>query len=124
VFNVARTFGLVGGLAFASHIVVEREKFHSAHLVESLTSLEPLTLERARALAGTFATTISDGASAQRAASGALAQLETRQAFALAFGDAFFVTAVVLLVAAVLVWVLPALPRATSQKIVSELPTI
>lgn len=41
VFNVASTFGLVGGIALASHIVVEREKFHSAHLVESLTTFEP-----------------------------------------------------------------------------------
>lgn len=122
-FNVARTFGLIGGLAVAGHIVVEREKFHSAHLVESLTSLEPLAVERARVMAGVFSRALSDGVGAQRAASGALAQLETKQAFALAFGDAFFITSLVLLIAAVLVWTLPALPGTASPQAVSGIRT-
>lgn len=123
VFNVARTFALVGGLALAAHVVIEREKFHSAHLVESLTTFEPLTVERARVMAGTFGAMLSDGASAQRAASAGLAQLQTKQAFALAFGDAFFITSIVLLVAAVLVWALPPLPRAAISPIPSRAPT-
>jgi DHA2 family multidrug resistance protein len=123
VFNVARTFGLVGGLALASHVVIEREKFHSAHLIESLTTFEPLTVERTRVLAGTFASTLSDGSSAQRAASAGLAQLQTKQAFALAFGDAFFIMSVVLLASAVLVWALPALPRATVSSLPAQVPS-
>lgn len=123
VFNVARTFGLVGGLALASHVVIEREKFHSAHLIESLTTFEPIAIERARVLARTFASTLSDGASAQRAASAGLAQLQTKQAFVLAFGDAFFIISIVLLVSAVLVWALPALPRATISPLSAQVPS-
>jgi hypothetical protein len=123
VFNVARTFALVGGLAVASHVVIEREKFHSAHLVESLTSIEPLTIERAQVLARTFGSMLSDGASAQRAASAGLAQLQTKPAFVLAFGDAFVITSIAMLAAAVLVWALPALPRAALSQIPLQAPT-
>ena len=41
VFNIARTFGLVGGIALATHTVVERQKFHSLTLNESITTSIP-----------------------------------------------------------------------------------
>jgi nitrate/nitrite transporter NarK len=98
VFNVARTFGLVGGLALTTHTVVEREKFHSSMLSEAITSLEPATVDRLAA------TGRSPGAFA------GLAQSVAKQAFSLAYQDAFLVTAMILVVAAILVWALPALP--------------
>lgn len=111
VFNVARTFGLVGGLALTSHAIVEREKFHSAMLSEAITSLEPVAAERLAGSARALGSWLGDVSGAQRSAFAGLAQSTTKQAFTLAFQDAFLLTALVLGVAAVVVWALPALPR-------------
>jgi hypothetical protein len=54
---------------------------------------------------------------AQGGAFARLAQGTARQAFSLAYQDAFFITAVVLAAAAILVWVLPALPRAGASSL-------
>jgi DHA2 family multidrug resistance protein len=109
VFNVARTVGLLGGLALSSHTIVEREKFHSSILSEAVTSLEPATVDRLAAAARALGAWIGEGA--QRGAFAGLARGTAKQAFSLAYADAFFVTAIVLAVAAILVWALPALPR-------------
>jgi DHA2 family multidrug resistance protein len=111
VFNVARTFGLVGGIALTSHAIVEREKFHSAMLSDAITTLEPATLERVAASTRALGVWVSDAASAQRGAFAGIAQSATKQAYALAFQDAFLIASVVLAGAALLVWALPALPR-------------
>ncbi len=116
-FNIARTFGLVGGLALVTHAVVEREKFHSAMLVESVTALEPASIERLALSARALGAFLPDASAQQRAVAG-LAQGTARQAFSLAYQDAFFITTVVLAVAAVLVWVLPALPRASTLRFI------
>ncbi|HEY6644496.1 MFS transporter [Povalibacter sp.] len=113
-FNIARTFGLVGGLALVTHAVVEREKFHSAMLAESITAFAPATAERLAAMTRALDPWLSDTSGTQRGAFAALAQGTARQAFTLAYQDAFFVTAIVLTVAAIFVWVLPALPRAST----------
>jgi MFS transporter, DHA2 family, multidrug resistance protein len=113
VFNVARTFGLVGGLALTTHAVVEREKFHSSMLGEAITNLEPATVERLAATGRSLGAWVGDVA-AQGGAFARLAQGTTRQAFSLAYQDAFLITAIVLAAAAILVWVLPALPRASA----------
>jgi hypothetical protein len=116
VFNVARTFGLVGGLALTTHAVVEREKFHSSTLSEAITSLAPATTERLAATVRSLGTWVPDVSAAQRSGYASLAQNSARQAFALAYQDAFYITAVVLIAAAILVWVLPALPNAVAAK--------
>jgi len=116
-FNIARTFGLVGGLALITHAVVEREKFHSAMLAESITKLDPATAERLAAMTRALDPWLPDAAGAQRGAFAGVAQEVTRQAFSLAYQDAFFITAVVLTVAAILVWALPALPRASTLRL-------
>lgn len=116
-FNIARTFGLVGGLALITHAVVEREKFHSAMLAESITNLEPATAERLAAVTRALSSWLPDASGAQRGAFAELAQRTAKQAFSLAYQDAFFITAVVLTVAAMLVWALPALPRASTLRL-------
>lgn len=118
-FNIARTFGLVGGLAFVTHAVVEREKFHSATLVESITALEPASIDWLASTARVLGTSLPDP-SAQRGAVAALAQATARQAYSLACQDAFLITAIVLIAGAVLVWALPALPRANTLRRVAS----
>ena len=110
VFNYARVFGLAAGVAMASHTLIEREKFHSARLVEGLSALDGDVSQRLAAQAGVFTNWISDPSAAQRASVAGLARAASGQAFAMGFSDAFAVIAAGLLLAAILVWALPRLP--------------
>ncbi|MDD1453274.1 hypothetical protein NHF48_023735 [Sphingomonas sp. H160509] len=110
VFNLARVLGIVTGLAMLSHLLVEREKFHSASLVESLAATDPTTAQRLATTAGAFGRFSADTVAAQSAATTALGRAASGQAFALAFADTFIVTAIVLALGAVLVWALPSIP--------------
>lgn len=46
IFNITRVIGVVGGLAILSHVVVEREKFHSAILTENIAATDPNSAQR------------------------------------------------------------------------------
>ena len=116
MFNFARVFGLVGGLAVAAHTINEREKFHSARLAESLDLLDPAVSQRLAAQSGAFANWLSDAGAAQRSGMAGLAHVASVQAFTQGYADAFAVIALVLLSAAVLVWALPRLPVIPADK--------
>jgi len=122
IFNVARVFGLVGGLAILSHLVVEREKFHSAILVENLGLTDPNTAQRLAATAGRFAQFSADPAAAHAAAYAALGRAVSTQAFTLAFADAFAFSAVVLAFSAILVWALPRVPAEIHRERLARSP--
>lgn len=110
MFNVARVIGLVIGLAILSHLVVEREKFHSAILVQNIAATDPNTAQRLATTAGGFARFSADASAAQNRAYAALGRAAAGQAFTLAFADAFIVSAIVLALSAILVWALPGIP--------------
>jgi DHA2 family multidrug resistance protein len=110
IFNVTRVIGIVGGLAILSHLVVEREKFHSAILGESLAATDPDTAQRLASTAGSLARFTADPAAAQSGVYAALGRAATGQAFTLAFADAFTVSAIALVLSAILVWALPRIP--------------
>src|SRR3546814_19971553 len=57
-----------------------------------------------------FARMSADPVSAQNAASASLARAASGQAFTLAFSDTLIVTAAIMLLGAIFVWALPALP--------------
>jgi DHA2 family multidrug resistance protein len=114
-FNMARILGLAGGVAAASHTLVEREKFHSARLGESLSSLDGDVSLRLAGQAGAFTQWMSDPGAAQRAGVASLGRVASGQAFAMGFADAFAVIALGLSLAAILVWLLPRLPPVLSQ---------
>ena len=110
IFNLTRVFGIVCGLATLSHLVVEREKFHSAILVESIAATDPETAQRLAATAGAFARINPDQTMAQGSAYAALGHAASGQALTLAFADAFTITAIALALGAILVWMLPGIP--------------
>jgi DHA2 family multidrug resistance protein len=110
IFNVTRVVGLVSGLAILSHLVVEREKFHSAIIVESIAATDPNTAQRLASGASGVARFSADGAAAQSGAFAALGRAATGQAFTLAFADAFTFAAIALAFSAILVWALPGIP--------------
>ncbi|MEG3177732.1 MFS transporter [Sphingomonas sp. RB3P16] len=110
IFNLARVFGIVVGLAILSHLVAEREKFHSAILTERLAATDPETAQRLALSAGSFSRFSADAVAAQRDALAGLSRAAAGQAFTLAFADAFTVTAIALALGAILVWALPGIP--------------
>jgi DHA2 family multidrug resistance protein len=112
IFNVTRVIGLVCGLAILSHLVVEREKFHSAILTESIAATDPTTAQRLAAGTVTLARFSADAGSAQGGSYAVLARAVSGQAFTLAFADAFIFTAIALALSAILVWALPGVPPA------------
>jgi DHA2 family multidrug resistance protein len=114
-FNVARVLGLAGGVTLASHTLIEREKFHSARVVESLSTLDGDVAQRLAAQSGAFANWMSDPGAASRAGTAALSKAASGQAFTLGFSDAVAVVAAALLLAAILVWALPRLPAVPAR---------
>jgi DHA2 family multidrug resistance protein len=117
VFNLARVFGNIGGLAILIHLVTEREKFHSANLVESLSATDPNTAQRLATMTGAFGQMNADAGIAQASATSALARAASNQAFTLAFADSLTITAIALGVGAILVWALPGIPYAVSGQL-------
>ncbi len=110
IFNLTRVFGIVTGLAILSHLVVEREKFHSAMLVEAIGATSAETSQRLAQAASVFARFSADPAATHAAALASLHRAASGQALTLAFADAFLVTAIALGLSAILVWALPAGP--------------
>lgn len=110
IFNVTRVVGIVVSLAILSHLVVEREKFHSAILAESIAATDPDTALRLASSTGTFVRFSADADGARSSAYAALGRAASGQAFTLAFADAFTISAFALAFSAVLVWALPSIP--------------
>ena len=115
-FNYARVFGLALGVTLASHTLVEREKFQSARLVEGLSTVDGGVSQQLIAQASAFANWNSDPGAVQRASLASLARVASGQAFAQGFADTFAIIALVLLLAAILVWALPRLPAIAATR--------
>lgn len=109
VFNLARVLGIVFGLAVLSHLVVEREKFHSAVIVERLAATDPGVAERLATSSAAYARLSADPVAAQAAGTATLGRAASTQAFTLAFADTFAMVAIVLVLGSLLVWAIPGL---------------
>jgi MFS transporter, DHA2 family, multidrug resistance protein len=107
LFNLSRVVGQTFGIAVIGSLITEREKFHSAQLVDSLTNANPALIERLNGLAATFFGANGDRALAQLQAWKSLSGTASNQAYVLAFADAFVIISLVLAVSAVLVLMLP-----------------
>ncbi len=84
--------GLLGSALFGS-FVTWRVKFHSAHLVEHLTLADPLVAARVRQLAGAYGKVVTDSRLLDAEGLALLGQQATREAYVLAYNDAFLVIA-------------------------------
>jgi len=104
LFNMLRNLGGSVGIALLATRIDVREKFHSVRLGESVSLMDSATTERIRALTGYFVSHGADPATAGMRALEVLDQTVRREAFVLAFGDAFTLLGVILLVAIPLVW--------------------
>ena len=104
IFNIFRHVGGSVGIAILSTIVTRREQFHDARIGESVTVYDPATQERLAALTGNFISKGADSVTAMQQAYRAIKGLITRDAFIMAFNDAFLVVGIGLVVAATAVW--------------------
>jgi len=116
LFNLSRLVGQTFGIAVVGSLITEREKFHSAFLVESLSNANPALVERFNNLVTTFLGEHGDQSLAQLQAWQSLSTIFSQQAFVLAFADAFVIISAALTVSAVMVLMLPALREASQQQ--------
>jgi MFS transporter, DHA2 family, multidrug resistance protein len=119
LFNLSRVVGQTFGIAVVGSLITEREKFHSALLVESLSNANPALVERFNNLVATFLREHGDQGLAQLQAWQSLSATSSQQAFVLAFADAFVIVSVVLAVSAVMVLMLPDLREAPQARVSS-----
>jgi DHA2 family multidrug resistance protein len=105
-FNISTVGGTTLGVGLISHLVTEREKFHSNVITEAVSVYHALDADRVASVAGVFANRIADDAAATAKAAALLASAASRQAWVLSFNDAFLVIAAVLAISALGVAVL------------------
>jgi DHA2 family multidrug resistance protein len=116
LFNLSRVVGQAFGISVIGSLITWREKFHSAVLADSLSNANAALADRLNGLVGTFFSTHGDTALAQSQAWASLSGTASKEAYVLAFADAFVIIAVVLAVSAVLVLMLPPLRETTPAK--------
>src|SRR5438477_6346789 len=87
-----------------STLVTRREQFHDLRIGENITAYSPATQARLNALQQDFMSKGSDSVLAMKQAYNGIKSIVRRDAFIMAFNDAFFVIGIGLLVAAAAVW--------------------
>lgn len=99
-FNVTTIGGAVLGSGLVSHLVTEREKFHSIVITESVSWYDPLDAERIAKLAVYLEPRAADEAGVLARAISHVSSDARREAWVLAFNDAFLVITAVLVICA------------------------
>lgn len=94
VFLVTQSLGGLMGSALFGTFVTLREQFHSSHLVEHATAIDPWTVERVRLLSGAYGRVLTDRQLDAAEGVKLLSQQATQQATVLAYNDAFLLVAV------------------------------
>lgn len=104
IFNIFRNIGGSFGIALLSTLVTRREQFHDLRIGETVTIYSPQTQARIAAVQQTFVAKGFDAVTALKQTYGVIKSITTRDAFVMAFNDAFLVIAIGLLVAAGAIW--------------------
>ncbi|MEE1926377.1 MFS transporter [Pseudomonas sp. 148P] len=89
MFGICNNLGGLLGAALLGTFQTVREKFHSSHLVERLSALEPLVNARIQGGGAGYAGVIADPALRNEAGMRLLANAATREANILAYNDVF-----------------------------------
>ncbi len=103
LFGITQNIGgLIGSAALGTFQIV-REKFHSSHIVEHLTLINPLVQSRLQSYGASYGSVIAD--SSQRNVQGirAMATAATREANVLAYNDVFMLIALIAVLT--MVWI-------------------
>jgi DHA2 family multidrug resistance protein len=102
LFNMMRNLGGAVGIALLQTFLAKREQYHSNVLTQSVSLFEEATRSRLDKLTRYFLSHgISDPAVAEHKAAVAIGAVVRKQAYIMAFSDAFYLLGVALLVALV-----------------------
>ncbi|PTW59390.1 MFS transporter [Breoghania corrubedonensis] len=101
VFLTTQRLGALFGSAVFGTFVTWREQFHSAHLVSRLVPSDPLVAARIGQLAASYKSVLTDAVQLKAEGSVLLAAQVQKQAYVLAYTDAFFVTSVIATIAVI-----------------------
>lgn len=104
IFNIFRNVGGSFGIAILSTIITRREQFHDMRIGEAISAYDPQTQNRLAAITGNFVSKGFDPATAMQQAYLAIKGVVRRDAFIMAFNDAFLIVAIGLAVSAGAIW--------------------
>ncbi|RCX08266.1 MFS transporter [Extensimonas vulgaris] len=95
LFSISQNMGGQVGSALLGTFQVWREKFHSSHIVEHLTLLDPQVATRVQQSANSYKRVLTDPVLDNTQGLKALATAATREANVLAYNDVFLLVAVI-----------------------------
>jgi MFS transporter, DHA2 family, multidrug resistance protein len=102
LFNMLRNLGGAVGIALLQTFLTHREQFHSAMLMQSVSTLNDATRERVQALAGHMVSAgVTDPAVAWHEAVVAIGRVVRHQAYVMAYGDVFYLLGIIMIAALV-----------------------
>ncbi|WP_163001830.1 MFS transporter [Pseudomonas viridiflava] len=103
LFGITQNIGgLIGSAALGTFQIV-REKFHSSHIVEHLTLINPLVQSRLQSYGASYGSVIADPAQRNVQGIRAMATAATREANVLAYNDVFILIALIAVLT--MVWI-------------------
>jgi MFS family permease len=100
MFGICQNVGSLIGSALLGTFQVWREKFHSAHIVEHVTLLNPQVQSRLQSSSGAYLSAIADPSARTNQGIRALATAATREANTLAYNDVFMLIALIAILTA------------------------
>jgi len=95
MFGITQNVGSLIGSALLGTFEIWREKFHSAHIVENVTLLNPQVQLRLQSSSGSLLSAIADPTSRTSQGIRTLATAATREANTLAYNDVFMLIALI-----------------------------
>ncbi|WP_268800480.1 MFS transporter [Pseudomonas huanghezhanensis] len=95
LFGITQSVGGLIGSSLLGTFQVVREKFHSSHIVEHLSLLNPLMQSRLQSASGAYTSALTDLAAQNSQGIRSLAAIATREANVLAYNDVFMLIAVI-----------------------------
>jgi MFS family permease len=95
LFGICQNLGGLIGAALLGTFQIAREKFHSSHIVERLTLIDPQVLSRLQGSSASYASTIADPSARTTQGMRTLAAAATREANVMAYNDVFMLIAVI-----------------------------
>ena len=101
LFGITQNVGSLIGSALLGTFQVWREKFHSAHIVEHVTLLDPQVQSRLQSSSGAYLSAIADPSARTHQGIRALATAATREANTLAYNDVFMLIALIAVLTAI-----------------------
>jgi DHA2 family multidrug resistance protein len=104
IFNMFRNLGGSIGIALLSTVVTRREQFHDFRIGERVTAYDLPVQQRVAQGVAQFGDLGSGPVRAMRQALETIKSLVRREAFIMAFNDAFLIVAIGLIIGAIIVW--------------------